>query len=97
MSANYQQIELAAQYQVRQPRVTAVAISCAIIFTFILFFLGQTLLVSSALWLLGMAIVLIGYAFISHHRLAIPAWDTAIVGQVMGIVGVGLLFLGALV
>lgn len=98
MSMNYQQAELiAANYEVRQPRVTAVAVSSGLILAFILFFLGHPLLVSGGLWMLGMAVVLIVYAFVSHHRFAIPVWDTAIAGQFMGLLGIGLLFLGTIV
>ena len=96
MSANYQQLELINQYQVRQPRVTAVAVSFGLIFAFVLFFLGQTMLVSAGLWLLGMAVVLIGYAFISNYRFAIPVWDTAIAGQIVGFLGIGMLFFASI-
>jgi len=50
-------------------------------------------LVSAGLWLLGMALILILYAFVSYHRFAIPVWDTAIVGQIAGFLGIGLLLL----
>jgi len=55
------------------------------------------LLVSAGLWFLGMALVLISYAFISYHRFAIPVWDTAIAGQITGFIGIGILFLAALI
>jgi len=94
MSAHIQQNDqFAAQYQTRQPRVTAVALSSALIFAIVLIFFGMPLLVSGGLWLLGMALVLIAYAFISYHRFAIPVWDTAIVGQIAGFLGIGLLLL----
>jgi hypothetical protein len=49
------------------------------------------------LWLLGMALVLILYAFVSYHRFAIPVWDTAIVGQVAGLLGMGLLLVASFI
>lgn len=98
MSAHIHQDELiASQYHIRQPRVTAVAISAALILAISLVFLGLPLLVSAGLWLLGMALVLIGYAFISNYRLAIPVWDTAIAGQLVGFLGLGLLFLANII
>ena len=94
MSAHIHQDDfITTQYQSRQPRVTAVALSSALILAFALVFLSLPLLVSAGLWLLGMALVLIGYAFISYHRFAIPVWDTAIAGQVVGFLGITLLFL----
>lgn len=96
MSANYQQVELLNEYQVRQPRVTAVAVSFGLIIALALFFFGQSLLISTGLWLLGMALVLIGYAFVSNYRFAIPVWDTAIAGQIIGFLGIGTLFLASI-
>jgi len=98
MSVHIHQDEcLTTQYHVRQPRVTGVAVSSAMILAFLLVFLGLPLPVSAGLWLLGMALVLIGYALISFHRFAIPVWDTAIAGQIAGFLGVGLLFLAAFI
>jgi len=98
MSIHIHQNEpLATQYQVRHPRVTAVALSSGLLLAFLLFFLHLPLLVSAGLWLLGMALVLIGYAFISYHRFAIPVWDTAIAGQVVGLFGIGLLLISSLI
>jgi hypothetical protein len=98
MSAHIQQNDqYAAQYQTRQPRVTPVALSSALIFAIALIFFGMPLLVSGGLWLLGMALVLITYAFISYHRFAIPVWDTAIAGQVVGFFGISLLLLASFV
>jgi len=98
MSANiYQNEPIPAQYQTREPRVTAVAVSFGLVLAFVLYFLGQPLLVSAGLWLLGMALVLIGYAFISFYRFAIPVWDTAIAGQIVGFLGIGILFLASFI
>ena len=94
MSAHIHQDDfINTQYQSRQPRVTAVALSSALILAFVLLFFGLPLLVSGGLWLLGMALVLIGYAFISNYRFAVPVWDTAIAGQVVGFLGISLLLL----
>jgi hypothetical protein len=94
MSAHINQDELiATQYQSRQPRVTAVAFAFAVILAISLLFLSMPLLISAGLWLLGMALVLIAYAFISNYRFAIPVWDTAIAGQIAGFLGISLLFL----
>jgi len=94
MSAHIQQNDqYITQYQSRRPRVVPVALSSALILAFVLLFFGLPLLVSGGLWLLGMALVLIGYAFISYHRFAVPVWDTAIAGQVVGFLGISLLLL----
>ena len=96
MSAHIQQNELIpAQYQVRTPRVAPVALSFGVILVIALIILGMPFLVSAGLWFLGMALVLIAYAFISNYRFAVPVWDTAIVGQFVGITGILLLFLAA--
>jgi hypothetical protein len=98
MSAHIHQDDfITTQYQSRQPRVMAVALSSGLIFAFLLVFLSMPLLVSAGLWLLGMALVLISYAFISFHRFAIPVWDTAIVGQIVGFIGITVLFLAAVI
>jgi hypothetical protein len=86
-----------AQYKAREPRVTAVAVSSGIVLAFILFFAGFPLLVSAGLFLLGMALVFIAYAFVSFHRFAIPVWETALAGQAAGFVGLGLLFFASVV
>ena len=97
MSANiYQNEPIPAQYQTREPRVTAVAVSTGMIFIFLLYVLGQPLLISAGLWLLGMAVVLISYAFISNYRFAVPVWDTAIAGQIIGFLGIGMLFFASI-
>ena len=88
--------QIISQYHVREPRVTAVAVSSGLIFAVILFYIGMPLLVSAGLWLLGMALVFIGYAFVSYHRFATPVWDTAIAGQIVGFVGIGLLLIASL-
>ncbi len=94
MSAHIQQDDfITTQYQSHQPRVTGVALASAVILAFLLYFLSMPLLVSAGFWLLGMALVLIAYAFISYHRFAIPVWDTAIAGQVVGLFGITILFL----
>lgn len=94
MSTHIQQSELiSTQYQNRYPRVVPVALSFGVILTIALLFFNMPLLVSAGLWLMGMALVLITYAFVSNYRFAIPVWDTAIVGQIIGFAGVGLLFL----
>lgn len=98
MSAHIHQDDfITTQYKNRQPRVTGVAISFALILAISLIFLGMPLLVSAGLWFLGMALALIVYAFISNYRFAIPVWDTAIAGQVAGFIGIGLLFLAAVI
>lgn len=98
MSIHIQQNNiLSAESQVRLPRVFPVAFSSALILAFPLFFFQLPWLVSVGLWLLGMALVLILYAFVSYHRFAIPVWDTAIVGQVAGLLGTGLLLVASFI
>ena len=86
-----------ARYQAREPRVTAVAIASGLLLGFILLLAGYSLLVSIGMWLMGMALVCILYAFVSYHRFAVPVWETAIAGQVIGLVGIGLLFAASFV
>ena len=40
---------------------------------------------------------LIANAFISNYRFAVPVWDTAIAGQIIGFLGIGLLFVAKFV
>jgi hypothetical protein len=67
------------------------------ILAFLLLFIQLPWLVSAGLWLLGMALILILYAFVSYHRFAIPVWDTAIAGQFVGFLGIALLFLASII
>jgi len=98
MSIHIQQNNiLPVESQARSPRVLPVAFSSALILAFLLFFFQLPWLVSAGLWLLGMALVLILYAFVSYHRFAIPVWDTAIIGQVVGFLGIALLFLATFI
>ncbi|UCC50894.1 MAG: hypothetical protein JSV68_17540 [Anaerolineaceae bacterium] len=98
MSIYFQQNNtLSTKSQVRSPRVTPVAFSSGLILAFLLIFFQLPWLVSAGLWLLGMALVLILYAFVSYHRFAIPVWDTAIVGQVAGLLGTALLLVASLI
>lgn len=98
MSTHIQQTELiSTPYQVRYPRVTPIAFSFGVILTITLLFLGMPFLLSASLWCMGMALVLIAYGFISNYRFAIPAWDTAIAGQIIGFIGMGLLFLANII
>lgn len=92
MSVHIQSDEIIySQYQVKQPRVTAVAVAMGLLSAFVLMLLGYPLLVSAGLWMLAMALVCIFFAVVSYHRFAVPVWETAIAGQVMGLVGIGLL------
>ena len=86
-----------ARYQAREPRVTPVAIASGVLIAFIMLLAGYPLLVSSGMWFLGMALVFILYAFVTYHRFAVPVWETALAGQVMGFAGLGLLFLASFV
>ena len=98
MSIHIQQNHIIpAEAQVRTPRAVPVAFSSGLIFAFILLFLQLPWLVSAGLWLLGMALILIIYAFVSYHRFAIPVWDTAIAGQVVGFLGIALLLLATFI
>ncbi len=98
MSVHIQSDEsIYTQYQVRQPRVTAVAVAMGLLTAFLLLLFGYPLLVSAGMWMLAMALVCILYAFVSYHRFAVPVWETALAGQVMGFLGIGLLFAASFV
>ena len=50
------------------------------------------LLVAAGLWLLGVALLLIGAAFITNRRAGTAVWDSAIAAQGLGLLGLALLF-----
>lgn len=49
------------------------------------------LLASAGLWLLGVALLLLGHAFVANHGTAAASWGSAIAAQGLGLLGLGLL------
>jgi len=48
------------------------------------------------MWFLGLALVLIAYAFYVRQRHKIESWEVAIAGQITGLLGIDLLFITSL-
>ena len=99
MSAQLQTIHPPlAKKESRISTITAVAIFIALFLTILLFFIARfPLLASSGTGLLGAATTLIGGAFVHYYRHKEPVWAIAICGQVLGLVGIALLFIAALI
>ena len=75
------------------PRPSLVALIAAVFWAGILLFVASfPLLVSAGLWLLGMGLALLGYALVSYKQFETAVWDTAIIGQGMGLLGLAMLF-----
>jgi hypothetical protein len=54
------------------------------------------LLAAAGLWLLGVAALLIGAAFIANRRAETAVWDSAIAAQGLGLLGLALLFISSI-
>ncbi len=74
------------------PRPSTVALIAGAFFAGLLFVFSLPLLAAAGLWLLGMALALVGYALIAKRQFDTAVWDTAIAGQVLGLLGMALLF-----
>jgi hypothetical protein len=84
---------LSAQENMGLPRPTVVALIAGIFWAGLLVFLvSLPLLVSAGLWMLGMGLALVAYALVSYKQFETAVWDTAIIGQGMGLLGLALLF-----
>jgi hypothetical protein len=84
------------QEELQLPRPSLVALVVGIVLAGFLVFLSPPLLVAAGLWLLGMALTLIGYALAAKRKYDTAAWDTAIIGQGLGLLGMALLFSASL-
>jgi hypothetical protein len=74
------------------PRPSLVALFAGVVLAGLLLTMSLPLLVAGGLWMLGMAATLIGYALLSYRRYETAVWDTAIIGQGLGLLGTALLF-----
>ena len=74
------------------PQPVVVAIGSGSLLALLLLLAALPLLVSAGLWLLGLALTLVGYAFISNRNAQTAVWDQAIIAQGLGLLGIGLLF-----
>ena len=84
---------LTAQENVGLPRPSLVALIAAVFWAGLLVFITSLpLLVTAGLWLLGMGLALVGYGLVSYRRFETAVWDTAIIGQGLGLLGMALLF-----
>jgi hypothetical protein len=94
MTTHVQQNDLlVAQENMGLPRPSVVALIAGILWAGMLIFLmSLPLLVSAGLWMLGMGLVLVGYALVSYKQFETAVWDTAIIGQGMGLLGLAMLF-----
>ena len=78
--------------ELQLPRPSLVAGAAGIVLAGLLLFLSLPLLVAAGLWLLGMALALIGYALLAKRKFDTAVWETAIIGQGLGLLGMALLF-----
>jgi uncharacterized membrane protein HdeD (DUF308 family) len=93
MTTYIQRSEMAADAkETPLPRPFLVALTGGILMSGLLLLLSLPLLASIGLWLLGIALALVGYALIAYHQFNTAVWDTAIAGQVLGMLGIALLF-----
>ncbi len=93
MTTHIQQNDLyTTQANARMPRPSLVALVAGVFVAGLLLASSLPLLVAAGLWLLGMALALIGYALLSYRRFGTAVWDTAIIGQGLGLLGMALLF-----
>ena len=93
MTTHIQQNELyAAQANMGLPRPSLVALIAGVIWAALLVLSSLPLLVAGGLWVLGMGVALLGYAVVSIRRFETAVWDTAIIGQGLGLLGMALLF-----
>lgn len=80
-----------------QNSTTAVAVVAGLVlgglFTF--FWNGLPLMAVAGMWLLGLAIGLIGVAMISNRRREQSEWGMALAGQALGAIGIALFFLAS--
>jgi hypothetical protein len=94
IGANNLQAPTSAAVSLPRPARVA-AIGGALLAALLLAF-DLPLLAAGGLWLLGLAVVLIGYALVVHRHFETAMWDTAILGQGLGMLGVTLLFAASL-
>jgi hypothetical protein len=93
MTAHIQHNEsLSVQENIGLPRPVPVALIAAVLWFGLIFLASLPLLVSAGLWMLGMGLVLVAYALVSYRQFETAVWDTAIIGQGMGLLGLALLF-----
>lgn len=84
---------LTTQANMGLSRPSLVALIAGVFWAGLLVFVTSLpLLVTAGLWMLGMGLALVGYALVSYRRFETAVWDTAIVGQGMGLLGLAMLF-----
>jgi hypothetical protein len=94
MTTHIQQHDLLTAHEnIGLPRPSLLALIAGIFWAgLLLFVMSLPLLVSVGLWMLGMGVALVGYALVSYRQFEKAVWDTAIIGQGMGLLGLALLF-----
>lgn len=93
MTTHIQQNDLyTTQASIGLPRPSLIALIAGLFWAGLLVLAAPPLLVAAGLWLLGMGLALLGYAVVSIRRFQTAVWDTAIVGQGLGLLGMALLF-----
>ena len=93
MTTHIQQNDMyATQANIGLPRPSLVALIAGVFWAVLLVLTSLPLLVAGGLWLLGMGMALLGYAVVSYRRFETAVWDTAIIGQGLGLLGMALLF-----
>jgi len=93
MTTHIQQTErYTTQVTIGLPRPSTIAVIAGLFWAALLVLASLPLLVAGGLWLLGMGMALLGYAVVSVRRFQTAVWDTAIIGQGLGLLGMALLF-----
>jgi len=82
--------------QTQPPRTSIVTMAVGFILALFLVLAQFPLLVSAGLWLLGLALFFIAYAFIARRFFKTSKWETAIAGQALGVVGLITLLMAAI-
>ena len=77
--------------EARPPRTSIMALAAGFVLALFLVLMQFPLLVSAGLWLLGLALFFIAYAFIARRRFQVSKWETAIAGQALGLIGLVIL------
>jgi hypothetical protein len=80
------------QASIGLPRPSTIAVIAGLFWAALFALMSLPLLVAGGLWLLGMGLALLGYAVVSVRRFETAVWDTAIIGQGLGLLGMALLF-----
>lgn len=86
---------LTNETEAQPPRTAVMALAAGFVLALFLVLMQFPLLVSAGLWLLGLALFFIAYAFIVRRFYQVSIWETAIAGQALGLIGLIILLFAA--